>query len=268
MMEVSLQLVKDTSIGSTVAVAQPFQFASRELDSETGLYYNRARYYDPQLMRFISEDPLGLVAGLNSYAYVNNDPADFTDPSGLCVGEYSFYYVAYNGDIGLQIMCPKNISPFTPNFGGGVSSVAGNDLGARTDLPMDPGSQVVRQLTRLLTPAEKALQAYAAGTVGLGVLLSTSPASAAIGGHPAYVRIGQFFGSRVFTVPDWMWARLSGVSLLGYQASQMANDAFTYWNGLQGIPFRWIGEGGEGTMREITILVALGYSKVGSFFTR
>ena len=68
----------------TVAVPQPFQFASRELDAETGLYYNRARYYDPELMRFISEDPTGLAGGINRYAYVSNDPANAVDPSGLC----------------------------------------------------------------------------------------------------------------------------------------------------------------------------------------
>jgi uncharacterized protein RhaS with RHS repeats len=43
----------------------------------------RARYYDPALGRFISEDPLGPLAGTNQYLYVNGDPQDLTDPSGL-----------------------------------------------------------------------------------------------------------------------------------------------------------------------------------------
>ena len=64
-------------------VANPLRFAAREYDSETGLYFMRARYYDPTLGRFISEDPLGLVAGTNQYLYVGGDPVTLTDPGGL-----------------------------------------------------------------------------------------------------------------------------------------------------------------------------------------
>jgi RHS repeat-associated protein len=64
-------------------VAQPFRFTGRELDAETGLYYFRARYYDPLVGRFVSEDPLGLKAGLNVYAYLGNDPVNGRDPSGM-----------------------------------------------------------------------------------------------------------------------------------------------------------------------------------------
>ena len=44
--------------------------------------FYRARYYDPVLKRFISEDPLGLTAGLNGYRYVDNAPTMATDPDG------------------------------------------------------------------------------------------------------------------------------------------------------------------------------------------
>jgi RHS repeat-associated protein len=59
------------------------QFAAREIDQATDLYYNRARYYSPGLARFVSEDPIRLAGGMNLYAYVGNDPVNFTDPSGL-----------------------------------------------------------------------------------------------------------------------------------------------------------------------------------------
>jgi RHS repeat-associated protein len=52
-------------------------------DTETGLYYNRARYYDATVGRFISEDPTGFKGGLNFYPYVTNDPANQTDPMGF-----------------------------------------------------------------------------------------------------------------------------------------------------------------------------------------
>jgi uncharacterized protein RhaS with RHS repeats len=43
----------------------------------------RARYYDPLLGRFVSEDPIGLSGGVNPYVYAHNDPVNLTDPTGL-----------------------------------------------------------------------------------------------------------------------------------------------------------------------------------------
>ena len=69
------------SVNSSSA-ATPLQFTGRENDAGTGLYYYRARYYSPQLGRFISEDPLGLAAGTNVYAYVRGNPLSYRDPTG------------------------------------------------------------------------------------------------------------------------------------------------------------------------------------------
>jgi RHS repeat-associated protein len=57
-------------------------FAGREWDNETGPYYYRARYYDPKIGRFISEDPIGLDGGVNFYEYVGSNPINRRDPSG------------------------------------------------------------------------------------------------------------------------------------------------------------------------------------------
>lgn len=65
------------------AVGNPYRYTGRRFDDETGLYHNRARYYDPDIARFISQDPLGLEAGINPYAYAGNDPVNARDPSGL-----------------------------------------------------------------------------------------------------------------------------------------------------------------------------------------
>jgi RHS repeat-associated protein len=70
----------ELEVGST----EPgYAFTGREWDPEIGLYYYRARYYDPASGRFISEDPIGFRAGTNFYAYVQNDPIAHRDPSGL-----------------------------------------------------------------------------------------------------------------------------------------------------------------------------------------
>ena len=52
-------------------------------DAETGLYYNDHRYYDPQRGQYLTPDPLGLRGGINSYAYVANNPLKYVDPTGL-----------------------------------------------------------------------------------------------------------------------------------------------------------------------------------------
>ena len=61
----------------------PLRFHAREADPQTGLYYVRARWYDPELARFVSEDPLGLEGGLNPYVFAGNSPVNVRDPSGL-----------------------------------------------------------------------------------------------------------------------------------------------------------------------------------------
>jgi RHS repeat-associated protein len=68
---------------SSGSVTNFFQYAGREFDIETGLYYYRDRYYDPRAGRFLSEDPIGFNGGADLYGYVYNDPTEFTDPFGL-----------------------------------------------------------------------------------------------------------------------------------------------------------------------------------------
>lgn len=70
---------------SSGSLTNPFQYTARESDPETGLYYYRARYYDPSPGRFLIEDPLAFESDdLNFYAYVANSPATDSDPLGLC----------------------------------------------------------------------------------------------------------------------------------------------------------------------------------------
>jgi RHS repeat-associated protein len=63
-----------------------YKYTGRE-DNSTGLYYYRARYYSPRFQRFITEDPIGFLGGINLYAYVRNAPLVFTDPLGLEPGQ-------------------------------------------------------------------------------------------------------------------------------------------------------------------------------------
>jgi RHS repeat-associated protein len=66
-------------------VSNPYLYTGREYDEETGLHYYRARYYHPELGRFLQVDPITYESGMNIYAYAENRPVDFRDPLGLQV---------------------------------------------------------------------------------------------------------------------------------------------------------------------------------------
>ncbi|HEX4921665.1 MAG TPA: RHS repeat-associated core domain-containing protein [Candidatus Bathyarchaeia archaeon] len=67
---------------SAGTLVNSLQYAAREFDSETSLYFNRARYYHPTIGRFGSEDPIQFAGGVNFYGYVRNNPIILIDPTG------------------------------------------------------------------------------------------------------------------------------------------------------------------------------------------
>ncbi|MBH0690094.1 RHS domain-containing protein, partial [Salmonella enterica] len=82
----------------TRPVQQNLRFQGQYLDRETGLHYNLYRFYDPDIGKFISGDPIGLLGGINLYQYAPN-PIRWIDPLGLyngegirTPGEYTVYY--------------------------------------------------------------------------------------------------------------------------------------------------------------------------------
>ena len=70
------------SDGNAANVEMPLRFQGQYCDAETGLHYNRHRYYDPQLGRFTTQDPISLAGGVNLYQYAPN-PVGWIDPLGL-----------------------------------------------------------------------------------------------------------------------------------------------------------------------------------------
>ena len=74
----------DVVVESSPSNGDRFKYAGMELDSTTGLYYDRARWYDPKGGKFLNQDPIGFGGGdANIYRYVGNGATNSTDPTGL-----------------------------------------------------------------------------------------------------------------------------------------------------------------------------------------
>jgi len=85
--------------GQTGSVENRYTFTGREYDADTGLYYLRARYYDPEAGRFTSPDPWGAsLTELNPYAYARNNPATLVDLFGGRSGGRRFNGIRYSHD--------------------------------------------------------------------------------------------------------------------------------------------------------------------------
>ena len=70
------------TVASGAQIEQPWRFPGQYLDAESGLHYNLRRYYDADTGRYISEDPLRFDSSSNFYAYAENSPQNFIDPTG------------------------------------------------------------------------------------------------------------------------------------------------------------------------------------------
>jgi RHS repeat-associated protein len=77
-------------------VEQNLRFQGQYFDDETGLHYNTFRYYDPQVGRFITQDPIGLDGGVNLYQYASN-PLGWLDPIGWAGNPANAPHITYEG---------------------------------------------------------------------------------------------------------------------------------------------------------------------------
>ncbi|HLJ27687.1 MAG TPA: RHS repeat-associated core domain-containing protein [Candidatus Angelobacter sp.] len=116
-------------------VTNPFQYTGRDYDPETGLRYYRARYYDPTSGRFLSEDPIGFLGGVNFYSYVHNNSLLLRDPFGMC----PMCMGAVARGSGVVSFCNENPTGF--NFCGELIPVQSPPpvlLGALPIIPLPP----------------------------------------------------------------------------------------------------------------------------------
>ncbi|NNA07159.1 RHS repeat protein, partial [Pseudomonas lundensis] len=99
-------------------LTNPIRFQGQYHDHETGLHYNRYRYYDPRVGRFVSKDPISYAGGLNLYAYAPN-PVGWVDPLGLAGRKTSKPRIEFgNHKEGWQHIDERHISGTHPSGAG------------------------------------------------------------------------------------------------------------------------------------------------------
>jgi RHS repeat-associated protein len=143
------------------------KFTGKELDPETGLYYYGGRYYDPEISRFISADPFvsdpDEPQNLNRYSYVNNDPINYTDPSG-------YFYMSKSGGGGgglFGMIFTAIIGVLTGNPEIAIASIAIELIVAQMPAKARHGMEIFGGMAMLLGGNPGGMFYVSAGAVGL-----------------------------------------------------------------------------------------------------
>ncbi|MCG8448857.1 MAG: hypothetical protein MI725_04650, partial [Pirellulales bacterium] len=121
----------------TIGLQSDVAHAGRFWDDDVQLYQNRARWYDPAIGRFISEDPIGFADGPNVYRYAGNDPVNFVDPTGLSLAAHPLSN--FSSDFGAsRFDNPALIGPVAPPLSNTPVNISSFSFDVGNPLTADP----------------------------------------------------------------------------------------------------------------------------------
>lgn len=208
----------------------PYMFTGRRFDNETGLYYYRARYYNPDIGRFLQTDPIGYAAGLNLYTYVRNNPINLTDPFGLYdynINETTVIFEKMKNDL-------NPLGPAIPPANGGYDFwVVDSDT---YDVPFLGGQK--NDLSGSSTAN------YAAGLKGAYQYGPLGTVGTVAGGY--VYAMGKFYENWGYTDPQGFW--------------QYSTNALLF---VPAIPMGFYYEATDGSWRDIALGTLEGYYEFG-----
>jgi RHS repeat-associated protein len=201
------------AFGESADSSGSFRYTGRRIDAETlGLYYYRARMYNPTLGRFMQPDPIGYRGGANLYAYVGNDPLDLTDGSGKCPQCVVGFIGGFVGGIVYRAAVDiynRELSSGRTYFVSGLSSGIGGLTTAATGNPFLGGaaaSLAENELNGRTAPREvlpdavmagliaSTMDGYFAGTVPTLGTRGARGASSGVSGQIANEAMGEVIG--------------------------------------------------------------------------
>ena len=198
-----------------------YKYTDQELDTETGLYYFHARYYDPVIGRFISADAIVQSytdpQTLNRYSYVRNNPLIYTDPSGYFFGIDAIIVGAVIGALVAGVQSDWN--PQSMVVGAAIGGISGGVFSGVSDAAIE--------LAPILQSAVAG--AAAGGTAGglsaayyggdIGEAMVNGGMIGAIGGA-AFGAIGGYYGK------EWSMWRVGACTFAGGGVSELAGQGF------------------------------------------